>query len=164
MRKKRPREASVAEVRITREGDSGVIAFIDPAVAVTHLSLGPDVHRMDDQEFLDRFNEVVRAQTAMAADYEHVAVEIPPGRPQIDYSQLARQWSPRGDVLRCGISDGGPDNEPIIHIDDRELSWAEFGRLLTTYAGWGMRIVFVPEGDLLEEPRIEMREPGRSKR
>lgn len=44
-------------------------------------------------------------------------------------------------------------------VEARELSWAEFGRLLTTYAGWGMRIVFVPDDDLHEIPRIEIREP-----
>jgi hypothetical protein len=36
--------------------------------------------------------------------------------------------------------------------------WREFGHLLTTHAGWGMRIVFVPVDELDEEPRIEIRE------
>ena len=79
--------------------------------------------------------------------------------PQIEYFEKGDQWTPHGDVLRCVISDGGPDNEPIIYVDDRELSWREFGRLMTTYAGWGMRIVFVPDDELHEEPQIEVREP-----
>src|SRR4029453_17160245 len=78
--------------------------------------------------------------------------------PQIRYFERGDQSTPRGDVLRCEIDDGGPGGEPIIHIDDRELSWREFGRLLTTHAGWGMRIVFVPDDELDEEPRIEIRE------
>jgi hypothetical protein len=41
-----------------------------------------------------------------------------------------------------------------VYVDDQELSLAEFGRLLTTYAGWGMRIVFVPDDRLDEEPDI----------
>jgi hypothetical protein len=61
-------------------------------------------------------------------------------------------------VLRCEIDNGGPDGEPIIGIDDQELSWREFGRLLGTYAGWGMRIVFVPDDRLDEQP--EVRIPG----
>jgi len=47
---------------------------------------------------------------------------------------------------------------------DRELSLAEFGRMLTTYAGWGMRIAFVPDDDVHEEPRIEVREPNKDGR
>ena len=39
-------------------------------------------------------------------------------------------------------------------------SLAEFGRLLITFAGWGMRIQFVAEERLEEEPRVEWREPA----
>ena len=46
-------------------------------------------------------------------------------------------------MLRCIIDDSGPEGEVIIHIDDKELSLAEFGRMLTVHAGWGMRIAFV---------------------
>jgi len=122
--------------------------------------LGPEVDRMTDQEILDRFNDGIRATEALAAAYHHVAVEIPPGRPQIKYFERGAQWTPRGDVLRCVVDDGGPRRTPIILIDDQELSWEEFGRLLCTYAGWGMRIVFVPDDRLEEEPDIEVREPG----
>jgi hypothetical protein len=50
--------------------------------------------------------------------------------------------------------------EATVWIDDHELSLREFGRLLTTHAGWGMRIVFVPEDDLNAMHPIEIREPG----
>jgi hypothetical protein len=48
---------------------------------------------------------------------------------------------------------------PVIEIDDREFTLEEFGTMLTTYSGWGMRIVFVPEGDLKKPPVIVVREP-----
>ena len=67
-------------------------------------------------------------------------------------------------MLRCVISDGGPGNEPIIYIDDHALSWQEFGRLLTTYAGWGMRVIFVPEDETHVTPPIEVREPREDER
>lgn len=41
----------------------------------------------------------------------------------------------------------------------QELSLDDFGRLLTAHAGWGMRIVFVPEDEIFEEPEIVLREP-----
>ena len=93
------------------------------------------------------------------AEYQHIPVEIPIGRPQLKYFALGGHWTPRGDVLRCVISDGGPDNGPIVYIDDKELSWDEFGRVLTTCAGWGMRIIFVPDDRLDEEPEIEVHDP-----
>ena len=94
----------------------------------------------------------------LAADYQHVAVEVPPGRPQIAYFSRGDQWTLRGDLLRCVI-DEAPDRMPPIHVDDHELSRAEFGKLLFTYRGWGMRIVFVPDDRLNEKPEIEVREP-----
>ena len=44
-------------------------------------------------------------------------------------------------------------------VDDRELDMREFGRLLSTYSGWGMRIVFVPDDEIDEDPAVEVREP-----
>ena len=89
-------------------------------------------------------------------------VEIPPGRPQIKYACDSDQWVPRGSVLRCYIEDN-EDGEAVIHIDGHELSLREFGRLLTVYAGWGMRIAFVDEDSVDEEPEIEIREPPEDK-
>jgi hypothetical protein len=53
---------------------------------------------------------------------------------------------------------------PVVHIDDKELSWQEFGRMLATYAGWGMRIKFVPDDSTHEEPVTEVREPRKGER
>lgn len=159
MRLKRPYVASLDQVRITRDGGTAVIEYAEPGVWTTQLQIGSKVHKMSDQEILNMFNEGIVATEQLAAEHEHVAVEVPPGKPQIEFSKQCHQWVPRGDVLRCTISDGGPGNEPVIDIDDHELSWAEFGRLLTTYAGWGMRIVFVPEDETHVEPKIEVCEP-----
>jgi hypothetical protein len=41
---------------------------------------------------------------------------------------------PPADVLRYIIDDAGPNREVTIHIDDRELSLAEFGRLIRVHA------------------------------
>jgi hypothetical protein len=62
----------------------------------------------------------------------------------------------RDAVLRCLI-DENPEGEPVIYIDDHALSLQEFGGLLGTYAGWGMRIVLVEE-DNSDPPFIETRD------
>ena len=88
-----------------------------------------------------------------------MAFEIPSGKPQLRYFQRGDQWVPRGDVLRCVIHDGGIDRECTVTIDDRELSLREFGRCLTTFAGWGMRIVFVPDDKIERAPTTICMEP-----
>jgi hypothetical protein len=155
---KKPYIATLDQVRISRQGENAVIEYIEPNVRTTHLTIGPEVQAMTDQEILERHNQVLRAQQQMASEYEHIAIEIPPGRPQIKYFEPGDQWTPRGDVLRCVIEDGGPDGEAVIYIDDQELSLKEFGRLLVTYAGWGMRIIFVPDDRIDEQPEIVVRD------
>ena len=157
MRKKRPHVAVLDEVKIVRNGQRAEIEYCDPTVAGVTLELGPEVQNMTDQEIVNRLNDVIQAQEKMAAEHEYVAVEIPQGNPQIKYSEDCDQWVPRGGVLRCEISDGGPDTETTVIIDEKELSLCEFGRLLSTYNGWGMRVEFVPEDETSTRPTVEVR-------
>ena len=163
MRKKRPRVASPDEVRIARESESALIEFADESIASTHLTIGPRMRAMTDQEILECYNDGLRAQDTSRATYEHIAIEIPVGKPQIKYEAQCHQWTPRGDVLRCIIEDD-ENGDPVIHIDEQELTWEEFGGLLRTYAGWGMRIKFVPDDSTHEEPVTEVREPRKGER
>ena len=50
----------------------------------------------------------------------------------------------RASTDQLALDDGGQDGEVTVHIDGNELSLAEFGQLLKYYAGWGMRVTFVP--------------------
>jgi hypothetical protein len=61
-------------------------------------------------------------------------------------------------VLRCVVDSAPEGDEPVIHIDDHELSWAEFGQMLLTWEGWGIRIVMVPDDELTKTPLIEIGE------
>ena len=157
--RKKPRVVSLDEVKIHRRGMTAEFEYADEEMGGMSLTLGVDVEAMSDEALLEKHNQAVRAMQELADSYEHVAVEVPVGRPQIRYFELGRQWTPRGHVLRCVVHDGGTDGDATIEIDDHELSLREFGRLLTTYAGWGMRIVFVPEDEIHEQPVIEVREP-----
>jgi hypothetical protein len=42
---------------------------------------------------------------------------------------------------------------------DGDFARIEFGKLLTTYEGWGMRIEFVPQEEVHRRPVVEIREP-----
>jgi hypothetical protein len=70
-----------------------------------------------------------------------------------------------GDPQRLGLfrsefhSCGDPERQLVVGIDDHELSLDEFGRVLRTYAGWGMRREFVPEDEIHRRPAHEVREP-----
>ena len=158
MSKKRPYVATLNEVTIRREGDVAVLTYKEASVATVHLKVGPSLSSMTDGDVLALHNRVLQAQERRAREREYVALEIPAGHPQIKYSRECDQWVPRGSVLRCVVHDGGPDSEATVEIDDHELSLEQFGRLLTSYAGWGMRIVFVPRDETGNSPAIEVRD------
>ena len=159
MRVTRPRPASSDQVRITREGETAVIEYADPSVRVVNLQVGPSLAEMTDADVLELFNDMLEAQAEIAAGVDPTLTEIPPGVPQIEYNEQSDQWVPRGQVLRCHIEDDAEEGT-IIQIDGMELDMAAFGRMLQVYSGFGMRIAFVDEEDVTEEPEIVVREPN----
>lgn len=159
MKRKRPYQVRPGEVQLTRVGESVEIRYPEPDIPVTVFTIGPGISQMSDAEILELWNSSLRARAELAAQYGNLAVEIPLGRPQIKHHRKARQWSARGQVIRCVIDDD-EDGMPVITIDDHQLSWEEFGKLVVSFAGWGMRIAFVSEDEIHRQPRIEVREPN----
>jgi hypothetical protein len=151
--------ATLSEVTITREEDAAIIKYKKGDTGSMRLTLGARVHEMSNAEILEAFNDTVRAMEESAAEYENIVVEIPEGHPQVYYFEEGDQWVPEGGVLRCVIDERGPEVEATIWIDDREFTLREFGKMLLTHTGWGMRISFVPDDRLNEEPRVEVRLP-----
>lgn len=164
MRPKRPTHVSIEQVRVTREGSEATIDHADASAPTVHLTIGPGIASMSDADIVAIYNGILDAQWALLQQWDKTVVEEPPGEPQIDYHEGSDQWVPRAEVLRCIVDDGGPNGEVSIHIDDRELSLKEFGRLLVVYAGWGMRIAFVPEEFVTENPKVKVRKPKGRKR
>ncbi len=161
MRPKKPTHLLVDQVRIAREGNDAIIDHADANLSGARIT---GIATMTDAEIVEMYNQILDSQWALLAAWDKTVVEEPPGEKQIDFHEDSDQWVPRGDVLRCVIDDGGPNGEVIIHVDDQELSLAEFGRLLRVHAGWGMRIAFVPEEFMSENPKVEIRKPERRKR
>ena len=158
MRVKRPRPASPDQVRIAREGETAVIEYADPSVRVVNLQVGPSLGEMSDAVALELFNGMLEAQAGIAAGVDPTLTEIPPGLPQIEYNERSDQWVPRGQVLRCHIDDDA-EAGTIIQIDELELDMAAFGRMLQVFSGFGMRIAFVDEEEVTDQPEILVREP-----
>lgn len=156
--RKKPYVALLDQVRITRQGETAIIEYAERDVATTHFDIGPELSAMTDEQILVSWNEFLMEQARLAAKFPKVVVELPPGRPQIERYERSGQWVPRGDVLRCVVGDD-ENGEPVIYIDDQELSWREFGKLIVIHAGWGMRIMFVPEERIHERTRVVVREP-----
>src|ERR1700676_1243447 len=131
--------ASPNEVTITRVGDCARIEYKEEGIAVTHLQIGPEIAGMSNGEILEAYNECLRNDAKLAAERKYVAFELPLGSAQIEYFARCDQWVPRGGVWRCVIQED-EHGQLFIKVDEQELRLKQFGKLLTTYAGWGMRI------------------------
>ena len=154
------------QVRITRDADGANIEYAEDNVSGVHLVL--DVEKMSamtDEQILEVHNHCIEAQQASRETFEWVAREVPPGKPQVKRDRRSGQLVPRGDVLRCHITDCGQGEEDLvaIYIDNKEYTVREFGQMLQVYAGWGMRVVFVPEDEVHEEPVIDVRKVKRGR-
>ena len=158
MRLKRPRHASPEEVRISREGEWAIIEYADPTISSVRLRLGSEIEKMTDAAILALLNLTVDARDEIAAQSENRVIEVPLGRPQIKYFEEGDQWVPRAQVLRCHLEDD-EEGKLVVYVDDQKLDLQQFGRMLTTYAGWGMRIYFVDDDAVAEEPTVEVKEP-----
>ena len=162
MKFKRPYIATLDDVIITKNGEIAIIAYKEPDVSTTHLTIGLELKKMTEQDILDCHNNCIHAQLELMKNYKHVATEIPPGQPQIKYFEPGGYWTARGDVLRCLINDN-EHGKTIIQIDDREFGMQEFGKLLSVFTGCGMRIIIVPEDEICQVPAVEIKDPDQKK-
>lgn len=160
MRLKKPTHVLIDQVRITRDGNDAIIDHADPKLSRARIT---GIATMTDAEIVEMYNQILDSQWTLLEAWDKTVDEEPPGENQIEYHENSDQWVPRGDVLRCIIDDGGPDGEVVIHIDDQELSLREFGRLLRVHTGWGMRIEFVSQEFITENPTVKIRKPERRK-
>src|SRR6266567_2588772 len=103
MKPKRPYIAKMDEVIITRQGETAIIEYKEENVCCTHLVLGQKIHNMSDEDVLNCHNDCIYAQLESMKNYKHIAIEVPPGKPQLEYFTPGGYWTMRGDVLRCHI-------------------------------------------------------------
>ncbi len=164
MRPRNPYVARMDQVRIARHGEAARITYVEPGGPQVHLTIGPRIADMSDEDILIAHNAVIRAQQELADSYIHVAEEVPPGQPQLEFFEPGQYWVPRGQVLRFVVTsrqeDGEWESEPAVEIDGREFTWEDFGKMLLTWEGWGVRMVMVPDDELEKPPIIKVRKPA----
>lgn len=158
MRFRRPPQSTIDQVHIARDGEYAIISHADPAYGTVNLKLGPEIDTLTDRKILDLFNNIIAAQEASIADPANRPIEIPQGRPQIEWHEDLQQWSARGHVLKCEVSDD-EDGNLVVHVDDKELDAEAFLQLIRPFAGWGMRITFMDESQIHDEPDVIVRDP-----
>jgi hypothetical protein len=156
--RKQPYIASFDEVTVGRDADCARIEYKEAGIPVTHLPIGPGIAKMSDREIIEFHNECLRNHAKQLAEIGRVVLEVPLGLAQIKYFARSHQWVPRGRVLRCLIRNEENDRL-IIKIDEQELRLKQFGKMLATYQGWGMRIEFVPADDVHRRPALKVQEP-----
>ena len=128
--------ARLPEVIVTRDGDFARIEYKEGGIAASLLKIGPEIREMSDSEIVELHNETLRDKARRASEYKQVAVEMPLGSAQIEYFARCDQWVPRSTVLRCLIRDS-LRGQLLIRVDEQDLRLKQFGKLLSTYEGWG---------------------------
>ncbi|MBX9772655.1 MAG: hypothetical protein K2X29_14855 [Candidatus Obscuribacterales bacterium] len=118
-----------------------------------------DFEKMTGSELLEKFNGHIDAIVADIANAR--PVEIPEGQAQLKWNGECEFWQAAGDVLRCQIRwepSGDPCGQPVIRIDNKQLSGEEFLKLLAVYEGWGMRIEFMHPNRLTNPPELTLKQ------
>jgi len=157
---------TIDQARVARDGEYAVVSFEGFDLEPVRYHIGPSIAAMSDAEVLRQVQQGLAAadearsvsDDAEPETNEVVALEIPPGSPQLEYLEDSETWVPRGDVVRC-VLEGKESGEVIIRVDDRQLSLDAFGRMLSAMEGWGMRLTFMPAERIEDLPVIEVSEP-----
>lgn len=154
MGRKRQKVAFAKEVTIERRGETAVIEFLDQQYAGTYLTIGPKINNMTDADILRLYNEIVLGQQRMIA--ESRPREMKEGLPQVGIDPYYKTLITHSETLRCELTSGESHDELVVEIDDKKLSWNEFGKLISPYIGWAMRVQFLPAEQLADPPKPEI--------
>ncbi len=152
-RKQPPLDAKFEDVVVEHHGISAMITYKDPEIWRHSIALGPEHANLSPEEIFALHQEHLAAAAERREADPFVAVEIPAGQEQLRFDERMGAWSPRGHVLRCRINDA--DDEGVqLAIDEHALTLEDLGKMLRTYAGWGLRLTIVPDDEIEREPAI----------
>lgn len=125
-RKNRPHVATPDEIRITRDGDFAIIAYVDDAIETTQYRVGRELlAKMSDDDILTLWN------AGLATSAEDVV------RSRRDMSTLLAG----GTTLTCHIEHyPTAPNHPFIRVGGRMYTAMELAHLLGGHSGFEVRI------------------------
>lgn len=129
-RKKRPHVATPDEVRITRDGDFAIIAYLDDTIETTQYRIGADrLTRMTDEDILALWN------AGLATAIEDVT------RSRRDMRALLADDG----SLRCTVEAyPSAPNQPFIRVGQRMYTAMELAHLLGGNLGGEVIVTIVP--------------------
>jgi hypothetical protein len=123
----------MAPLRIVRTGDHALIEYPGEPGVTMCLRLDARGLAMSDRELRALHDQ----RLAALADALIAA-------PQVAWDERAACWRPRGPVVACAVEAGAAVDEPLVAIDDLELTLVELGRLLAGH-GAPVRLLFMDE-------------------
>ena len=164
MRPKKPTHVLIDQVRITREGSDAIIDHADANLSGVRISSG--LNRVDDRCRYRR--DVQRDPRALSGR------SCSSGTRRSSRSRRARS---RSTITRTAINGCraatccaassttvGRTGKSSSVSTTRSYRSPNSAGLLSVHAGWGMRIAFVPEEFVTENPNVKVRKPERRKR
>ena len=161
MRPKKPTHVLIDQVRITREGNDAIIDHADPNLSGARIT---GIATMTDAEIVEMHNAILDSQwTLLEAWDKTVKSKNRWGRSKSTITKIAINGCRAATCSDASSTTAGPREKSPSVSTTRNCRSAEFGRLLRVHAGWGMRIAFVPEEFISENPKVEVRKPKRRK-
>jgi hypothetical protein len=118
-------------VRVTRDGTGALIAHdFEPRITM-RLELGPHADTLSEQDIVERYQQRVCALGAALVS-----------SPQLNWDNATGHWRPRGRAIRFVVE--ASIEEPIVVVDDIELTVTELGAMLSSH-GVQICLVFLDE-------------------
>jgi hypothetical protein len=80
--------------------------YKEEGVPATRLQVGPEIAGVSDEQIVELHNERLRAQAKLAAEYKHVAVEVPLGSRRSSSGECADKSLDDCSTLKSEKTDG----------------------------------------------------------
>lgn len=127
--------ATLADVHVHRHGTCAVIELDGEPRAAVWMELGPAARTMTDQEILDHHHRRVLSIVERNATMRG---------PSVWWDDASESWRPYRCLVRCAAEGGATLDEPVVLIDELELTLAELGRMLVVH-GTHVCMLFLDE-------------------